>query len=242
MPRPQSTDDLQYFDPRERIDRGKNRLPHWDQSSAACFITFRLADSIPQDQLDQLTAERTAWLDVNPSPHTPAQESDYHQRFTVRVESWLDAGSGACLLRDSTVRAITARALSHFDGDRHWQHAWVIMPNHVHALFSPIPPHSLKELVQSWKGFTARETNRVTGNSGAFWMKDYFDRLVRDAAHFWRCAHYIRRNPEKAKLTRSAFTLFEAPFVRDFLNAGAPTADASFASVAESAAGKPPFR
>lgn len=50
-------------------------------------------------------------------------------------------------------------------------------------------------------------------------MKDYFDRLVRDADHFWRCTRYIRRNPAKARLAPDDYTLFEAPFVREQLDA-----------------------
>lgn len=49
-------------------------------------------------------------------------------------------------------------------------------------------------------------------------MKDYFDRMVRDAGHFWRCARYIRRNPEKANLLVEAFTLFESDHVREVLD------------------------
>ena len=34
--------------------------------------------------------------------------------------------------------------------------AWVVMPNHIHALFSLPPGGALESLVQSWKNFTAR--------------------------------------------------------------------------------------
>jgi len=100
--------------------------------------------------------------------------------------------------------------------------------------------------LQSWKGFTAHATNRMLGKAGDFWMRDYFDRLIRDSTHFWRCARYIRRNPESARLSPHQSTLFEAPFVNDFLNSerygGSPAADAPSLSAANSAAGKPPFR
>ena len=49
-------------------------------------------------------------------------------------------------------------------------------------------------------------------------MKDYFDRMIRDAAHFWRCARYIRRNPTKAKSRPGEFTLFESDHVRAVLD------------------------
>ena len=92
------------------------------------------------------------------------------------------------------------------------------MPNHVHLLFSPIAGHSITSLVRSWKGVSARTANRLQLRTGEFWMRDYFDRLIRDANHFWRCARYIRRNPEKARLSPHDFTLFEDPFVREQLD------------------------
>ena len=39
---------LQFFNPYAKIAQTKNRLPHWQQSGAVYFITFRLADAIPE--------------------------------------------------------------------------------------------------------------------------------------------------------------------------------------------------
>ena len=41
-------------------------------------------------------------------------------------------------------------------------------------------------------------------------QKDYFDRLVRNEAHFERCVRYIRSNPKKAGLKDGEFLLWEA--------------------------------
>ena len=87
--------------------------------------------------------------------------------------------------------------LRHFDGDRVLQIAWVVMPNHVHAVFVLNPAWSLEKIILSWKGFTARKINPLLGRTGNFWQRDYFDRLVRDAKHLANCVRYIRRNPEK---------------------------------------------
>lgn len=217
--RPTSTADLRFFDPRGAIVHGANRLPHWDQPGVACFVTFRLADSIPQEQLRAWAVGRRAWLTHNPPPHTAEQERAHDELFNARIEEWLDRGAGSCALRDPDAREIISDTLAHFDGERHWQHAWVVMPNHVHTLFSPLAGHALDTLLQSWKGFSGRAVNQLRHRTGDFWMRDYFDRLVRAADHFWRCARYIRRNPEKANISASAYTLYEAPFVREFLDA-----------------------
>jgi len=217
--RPTSTDDLRFFDPRGAIAHGANRLPHWNQSGVACFVTFRLADSIPQERLSAWATERRSWLTRNPPPHTAEQDREHDELFTVRIEEWLDQGAGSCALREPVAREIASRVLMRFDGQRYWLHSWVEMPNHVHLLFSPLGDQTLDTLLRSWKGVSAREINLLHGHTGDFWMRDYFDRLARDSTHFWRCARYIRRNPEKAKLSASAYTLYEAPFVCDFLDA-----------------------
>ena len=47
--------------------------------------------------------------------------------------------------------------------------AFVVMANHVHVLLLPIVNPS--RLLQSWKGFTAPEANRMLGRTGEpFWQ------------------------------------------------------------------------
>jgi len=88
--------------------------------------------------------------------------------------------------------------------------SFVVMPNHVHALFVQNPVWPLEKLIRSWKGFAARQVNKLLGRSGNFWQRDYFDRLVRDGKHFANCIRYIRRNPEKARLGADQFILWES--------------------------------
>lgn len=169
------------------------------------------------------TVERRQWLARNPPPHTPEQAREHDDQFTARIEAWLDQGAGSCALREVTIRECVSATLMHCDGVRYDHHAWVVMPNHVHVLFSPRDEHTIESLVRSWKGISARAANRHSGRTGEFWMRDYYDRLVRDAGHFWRCARYLRCNPEKARLSPPEFTGFEAPFVRAHLDAEAGT-------------------
>jgi hypothetical protein len=61
----------------------------------------------------------------------------------AKMDQFLDASHGACWLRDSAVAAVVAHALKHFDGTRYRLLAWIIMPNHVHAV---LQPHAGNEL------------------------------------------------------------------------------------------------
>jgi hypothetical protein len=127
---------LQFFNPYRDIRHTKNRLPHWQQSGAVYFVTFRLADAISKHLREELEQQRRIWLRYHPEPWTAEVEREYHQRFTGAIERWLDVGYGSCLLRRPAGARIVAETLQHFDGQRYSQIAWVVMPNHVHALFS----------------------------------------------------------------------------------------------------------
>jgi REP element-mobilizing transposase RayT len=91
-------------------------------------------------------------------------------------------------------------ALLHFDGERYRIHAWVIMPNHVHVLFTPYGAFMLEDILHSWKSFTAKKANRLLEMVGKFWQEEYFDRFIRDELHFSRALEYIEFNPVKAGL------------------------------------------
>src|SRR5437899_2814921 len=122
------------FDPYAEVPVVRRRLPHWRQICVTYFITFRLADSVPQSLLHQWRDERAAWLRSHPPPWRGDEQREYEERFSGRMQDWLDAGMGACHIRRSDVRAQIELCLLHFDGDRYDIDAFVLMPNHVHAV------------------------------------------------------------------------------------------------------------
>ena len=81
------------------------------------------------------------------------------------------------------------------------------MPNHVHLLVQPRGDTSLARITQSWKGWSAREINRLLGRRGTFWQAESYDHIVRDAVEWSAFAKYIRGNPEQASLPASDYTL-----------------------------------
>ena len=121
-----------------------------------------------------------------------------------RIERYLDSGYGACWLRDSGVAQLVEDALLHFDGARYNLLAWTVMPNHVHALLEALDGFPLDGVIHSWKSFSAKRANRILEREGRFWAPDYFDRRIRDDAHFAGAVRYIEQNPVKAGLVESA--------------------------------------
>ena len=194
-----------FLDRHAEIVRHKTNLPHWQQPGSTFFVTFRLADSLPASLLAPWREARDAWFLLHPKPWDAEREREYHARFTDRIEQWLDAGHGACILRDPAAARAVGESLAHFEGERCRQHAWVVMPNHVHVLFSLVGDWRLEQLVHSWKSFSAHQINAVLYREGTLWQRDYHDRLVRDAAHFERCRAYIMDNPRQAGLGAGSF-------------------------------------
>jgi putative transposase len=162
--------ELQFFNPYADVRHTENRLPHWQQHGAVYFITFRLGDAVPIRLRNQWQDEREAWLRIHPEPWTDEIEREYHQRFSAAIERWLDAGHGSCLPRQSQCAQIVAETLRHFEGDRVVMISFVVMPNHIHALFVQNPEWALEKLIHSWKRFATRQINILLGRSGSFWQ------------------------------------------------------------------------
>lgn len=164
-------------------------LPHFDQPHLLQSITFRLHDSLPTHVVEELS-----------------KEAKWRQNVEKRrkIEALLDAGSGACYLKDARIAKIVEDALHFFDGKRYYLLAWCIMPNHVHVLIQQIEGYLLGDIVGSWKSFTANEANLLLKRRGDFWYLDFFDRYIRNARHFETVVNYIHFNPVSAGLVDEA--------------------------------------
>jgi putative transposase len=206
--------ELHFFNPYADIRFTANRLPHWQQKGAVYFVTFRLADAVPYHLRTQRESEREAWLRIHLQPWSAEVEREYHERFSGAIERWLDAGHGSCILRRPDCAEIVAEALRYLDGERLVIVSFIVMPNHVHAVFVQNSDWPLERILRSWKSFTSRKVNSLLDRAGGLWQRDYFDRLVRDGKHFANCVRYIRRNPAKAHLHSGEYILYESELAR----------------------------
>ena len=199
-------------------------LPHWRQAGCTYFVTFRLADSVPQRVLDEWRYDRDNWLagrgiDTASNGWTRdlqklscEERRLFERRFAKKLFECLDEGHGACHLRNAAIATTVADAMTHFHGSRLDTGDFVIMPNHVHALVTPYSGYELEDVLHSVKSFTANRINMTLGQSGTLWMNESHDHIVRDGAELLRIQEYIRRNPEKAHLQTGEFLLREAEY------------------------------
>src|SRR5437868_4188183 len=190
----------------------RRHLPHWEQEGATYFVTFRLADSIPTTLLVEWREELQSWLKFHPWPWDRKTAEEYERRFVDGPEKWLDRGLGECHLRSQRIAAIVGDTLRHFDLERYWLDAFVVMPNHVHVLVQPKSGYSLSKILHTWKSFSAHTINKALNRKGDFWMEESHDRVVRDTEFLGAYRDYIAKNPSTAGLQEGEF-LIEAAHV-----------------------------
>lgn len=171
-------------------------LPHLKREGATYFVTFRLADSLPKTVLARF-AEELATLPES----ADARAAELRLAHRRQLEALLDQGTGVCHLRQPEVARLVSDAMRHFHPQRYLLHAWVVMPNHVHALLTPVGCHTLGEIVKTWKQFSALRAKRLLGlPAGRFWQPEAYDHWVRNAGEHERIVRYILKNPVKARL------------------------------------------
>ncbi len=193
-------------EPSNQIHGYHNRgyLPHKKVAGSNYFVTFRLADSLPRSALERLEAEIESLIHAFPADMFAAEkERQANLKRQREIEKLLDHGTGECWLKRPDIAGMVASAITHFDGTRYNLRAWVVMPNHVHALLSPAAGHMLGSIIKSWKQFTsmrARRVLKITGKGDHFWQPESYDHYVRDAGDYDRIVHYIHWNSVKARL------------------------------------------
>jgi REP element-mobilizing transposase RayT len=153
---------------------------------ADLFLTWNLHGSIPHNRYPGPTAmtagQAFVWMDK------------FLDTATVGPK-WLAQDEIAEVVVDSLHYA--ADTLKQYD-----LHAYVVMANHVHMLVTPrVEP---RKFMQSVKGFTAREANKLLDRTGEpFWQSESYDHLVQSDEEFQKIKRYIENNPVKAGIVMS---------------------------------------
>ncbi len=120
------------------------------------------------------------------------------------MEAYLDSGHGHCFLQDPRIARLVEDSLLFHQEKKDKLSAWVIMPNHIHFLATPLEKIELREIAHSIKSYTAHEANKLLNRRGQFWQHEPFDRYIRHRRHFVSVIRYIEENPVKAGLCARA--------------------------------------
>ena len=147
------------------MDLTQRRLPHLNAVGHPLFVTFRLHGSLPAGRhftSDTLTSGRAF----------------------VHLDRLLERDSaGPLYLQMPGIARLVAHSILKGGKTDYTLHAWVVMPNHVHLLVTPLT--NVSAFMRRLKGTTARSANQKLCRAGTpFWQHESYDRLVRNAQEF----------------------------------------------------------
>ena len=178
-------------------------LPIWTMDHAIYSVVLHLADSIP-------VHERMKWAALREELKTLVKKErrDYTDEeiellktaYGERIEKYLAAGNGSCLLRDMRAANAVADVFEHDNGDICAIHAWTIMPNHVHLILQLKTGTELRPLLQKWKRISGHAVNRALAREGEVWMDDIYTRIISTPGEYGRQMSYLWNNPDAAGL------------------------------------------
>ncbi len=93
--------------------------------------------------------------------------------------------------------------------------AFVVMPDHLHWLFSLSGSRPLHTCINNVKAFSAKRVNKIIGRSGKIWRSGYYDRAIRREEDLTCVARYIVANPLRAGIVKSVcnYPLWDAKWL-----------------------------
>jgi REP element-mobilizing transposase RayT len=102
-------------------------------------------------------------------------------------------------IRDSACRIVLHNLEFYRDRGDFWLHAYVIMPDHLHVLLTPLR-HDLSSVMRNLKSFIARQLIDDLNDSPPVWQTRFHDQVIRSERHFASAVEYTHLNPVKAGL------------------------------------------
>jgi REP element-mobilizing transposase RayT len=160
-------------------------------------------------------------------PHIEEFDATYFVTFRVWKYPYLPPAA----------RSIALRHCLFENGRRIELHASVIMPTHVHLLFTALEdergyPFSLAEIMKGIKGVSASNINKLLKRRGQLWQDESFDRIMR-VGEFQDKLDYIIANPISAGLAKRPGQ-YKWVWLQKIAQAGVPVPQKSTANASKS--------
>jgi len=155
------------------------RLPHFDLENHYQFITFRTKASV-----DEFVKKIQA-------------QNIIKSKKEYLIDQYLDnKKEGAYFFKENI--EILKNIILEKNNKLYEVEIFCIMPNHIHILLKQ--KSELKKIIKYIKGKSAVILNKKFNLKGAFWLKGYYDKIIRDEKHYTKVYEYIFNNPIKANL------------------------------------------
>jgi len=129
----------------------------------------------------------------------PSREAIRSNEFSYFV-STQTAGRRSLFQVERWARLMVS-TINHYDGTGYKLHAYVVMPDHLHLLITPI--ESIEKSMQLIKGGFSYQAKKELGSNMEIWRRGFADHRIRDAEDYDKHLHYIHLNPVKKHLCTS---------------------------------------
>ena len=107
-------------------------------------------------------------------------------------------------LLDAERRQVIVSAFAYaLERERLYLRAFVVMPDHWHALFSLRESWTLPKFMHAFMSHVAAKTSRYLRTRCVIWQDSYFETRVTTVRQFGYVAHYIEQNPVKKGLVEN---------------------------------------
>lgn len=218
----------------------RRNLPHIQSAGATYFVTSSLYGTLPAKVISELKEEYQQKLEeikITKPKNADRKMAVLTGHYLKKYDTYLDkALYGPTYLRDPEIAKLLREQFHRFDGEFYTLLAYTIMPNHFHLLIDtsiqlktkdldiaqvPDSYTNLSKIMFRIKGASARYCNMALKRKGAFWMEEYFDRMVRNEKDRCYYVNYILQNPVKAKIVKNwrdfPFTFVERTIEEEIL-------------------------
>ena len=122
-------------------------------------------------------------------------------------------------------RSLVLESCLHDNAIRYDLRVAVIMPDHVHLIFTPLIDYdrmevwSLAKIMDAIKGASAHRINRALGRTGRIWQTESFDHVLRSSEGLDAKIQYVLENPVRRNLVKNSREypwLWKKAFVNPF--------------------------
>jgi REP element-mobilizing transposase RayT len=185
-------------------------LPHWQPAGATFFVTMRLAGSIPRHIIEEIKVRKA--FDVQAKERELEHDAqklatelyNIEKRYFGIFDKELDKSNEPYWLREKEIAEIVKASIEFLEGKELTTHAYCIMPNHLHWLFTHQEKGQvLWKILQRMKSFTAKQCNKILKRQGQFWEEESYDHIVRSEKECDNIIGYTLLNPVKAGFVKT---------------------------------------
>ena len=120
------------------------------------------------------------------------------QTYMITSRTW---GSRTLFSREVWAKLLID-TLYHYRGPAYLLHEFVVMPDHIHIILSPIT--SLEKAVQFIKGGFSYRAKKELGSNMEIWQRGFSDHRIRDWNDYRVHQIYVQQNPVRKHLCKRA--------------------------------------